>query len=1436
MEYRFSSETKTIYLDVPYKLMITSDTGPALGNDGKGKLHAVVRNTKTGADVSFDSSCFTWTRREDSSNFTPVNSDTLDLTLDDLVYGGYANFVVSFEKSGLYWKDTTFFTMSKTTKGEDGAAGYSQATVTLYKRSSEEQTKYDGEVLTYVFSTGGVTGSTGTWSRTVPSGDEKLWVISASAFANSTEDEIEVDDWTSPAVLSENGTVGQDGYTVLTVILYQRSKTKPAKPTGASTYYFDTNTISGVEPWTITVPDGTEPVWVTSATAATRLEVHDDISADEWSEPQMLVKNGDDGISSYTYIRYSDDNGATFTENGGTVVGEYMGVCVTTASTAPSDVSSYTWSKTKGETGDKGDSITISEKSIQYASSASGTVAPTAWSDTPSPVKGQYLWTRTYVKYSDNTENTSYSVAYVATDGKNSLGVYRAFTALSTSSTSVNASNIATKPSRDWMVGDTIIDTNGLGFAVTIATSLSSSTIPIGYRFNIKGEQGEKGDKGDKGDEGDPAPYTRQIYCASEKKPDTPTETCDQVPSGWSLQIPTRTETQVHWISMGVVSVKDGVYEYSTWSEPAKYTADESGIVPIVQWKWGSSDTINPDEEDNTISLGDGTLLEVNGQAVTISQNSGTGWSNTIPAYSDDKPYLWKREWRYASEGVDAGWVYYCVTGKQGVEGSYNSLGYKIDGSSITFAGLDRDGIPSLGSFRANLGGEVVAFQRTVFTITSDLDGNYHDRYFLVAHWTSTVGTLSLCYLVPVSETDDDGNTTYRMKWVAQDGTEITTTSVDGTAYDPYVLADIRMVSGASIKSVTLVNPAKLKAYESDYFMTIMSQGDMTDVNAVAKALDIERVFERVAAMEAFINKLFANEITITNTLDVNYNISKYGSIHSSGYNKLDYTDESKKGFYLESTGYAEFSKAILKDATIESRDSDDLPILATSKSYDPFEMAIHEEATYWKLDDLFSNVDIKKYGYIEFTSDYEAIHAPLSTHYELYNSIVNRFDRANMFSSVSFEYEFTVDFDISKIRLYLFHQFTKIADTSSMNDSGIYVNDVLVSSGEWVVDTTKYDEYKTSSWGFAYKEWQYSYYIAKADLTTGEIAAGSKIKIKINVTDSAGAVMFNASDSVDIYANPNNFEAINGLESDYTASTRGYVLFQKKANSISLLSSYIFTYWNPKEHMLALDNFDSNYYAVYRPIDNGFLSKIYNQLTQYVIYKCDSTKSYLTYNNETIKVNSITREEYSVIVNSEKVIPADSVYAFDAYIYVPEGEGVLVTKTILPASSNAYDLGSETSKFRNIYVENLYPVGSFYFSTRPISPASMYGGTWVELDGDRTLWFVSHTDGTTTYLEDGTGDNLRPQKDDGALPALSGWFTTQGNDNTSVGRQGCDGGLFQVRNTGTVDSGTSGGSDYANSISFDAKRYNSIYGKLGSVSSIVRPTNYKVYAWWRRA
>ena len=72
-----------------------------------------------------------------------------------------------------------------------------------------------------------------------------------------------------------------------------------------------------------------------------------------------------------------------------------------------------------GKDGVNGKSITIKSKAIEYQASTSGTSAPTGtWTTTiPNVNKGSYLWTRTTVTYSDDTNTVSYSVAYRGTDG-----------------------------------------------------------------------------------------------------------------------------------------------------------------------------------------------------------------------------------------------------------------------------------------------------------------------------------------------------------------------------------------------------------------------------------------------------------------------------------------------------------------------------------------------------------------------------------------------------------------------------------------------------------------------------------------------------------------------------------------------------------------------------------------------------------------------------------------------------------------------------------------------------------------------------------------------------------------------------------------------------------------------------------------------------------
>lgn len=71
--------------------------------------------------------------------------------------------------------------------------------------------------------------------------------------------------------------------------------------------------------------------------------------------------------------------------------------------------------------GADGTSVSVKSTEVTYKVSTSGTTTPTGtWSTTiPTVPKGQYLWTKTVVTYSDGKSTTSYSVTYNGSDGKN---------------------------------------------------------------------------------------------------------------------------------------------------------------------------------------------------------------------------------------------------------------------------------------------------------------------------------------------------------------------------------------------------------------------------------------------------------------------------------------------------------------------------------------------------------------------------------------------------------------------------------------------------------------------------------------------------------------------------------------------------------------------------------------------------------------------------------------------------------------------------------------------------------------------------------------------------------------------------------------------------------------------------------------------------------
>ena len=97
---------------------------------------------------------------------------------------------------------------------------------------------------------------------------------------------------------------------------------------------------------------------------------------------------------------------------------------------------SVSYKGTNGTNGSNGTSVTVKSTSVTYQTGTSGTTPPTGtWNPTvPNVPNGQYLWTKTVVKYSDGKSTESYSVSYKGTNGTNGKDGLDAITMAITSS------------------------------------------------------------------------------------------------------------------------------------------------------------------------------------------------------------------------------------------------------------------------------------------------------------------------------------------------------------------------------------------------------------------------------------------------------------------------------------------------------------------------------------------------------------------------------------------------------------------------------------------------------------------------------------------------------------------------------------------------------------------------------------------------------------------------------------------------------------------------------------------------------------------------------------------------------------------------------------------------------------------------------------------
>lgn len=150
----------------------------------------------------------------------------------------------------------------------------------------------------------------------------------------------------------------------------------------------------------------------------------------------------------------------------------------------------------KGATGQNGTSVTVSSTSVTYQVGSSGTTKPTGeWSTTvPSVPNGQYLWTKTVVKYSDGKSTEAYSVSYKGTNGSNgSNGT--SVTVKSTSVTYQAGTSGTTPPTGTWSTTVPSV-ANGQYLWTKTVVNYSDGKSTESYSVSYKGTNGINGTNG----------------------------------------------------------------------------------------------------------------------------------------------------------------------------------------------------------------------------------------------------------------------------------------------------------------------------------------------------------------------------------------------------------------------------------------------------------------------------------------------------------------------------------------------------------------------------------------------------------------------------------------------------------------------------------------------------------------------------------------------------------------------------------------------------------------------------------------------------------------------------------------------------------------------------------------------------------------------------
>lgn len=520
----------------------------------------------------------------------------------------------------------------------------------------------------YNHSTNGKTPPTSGWQSSIPTlaEGEYLWTRCVTTYSDGTSSTV--------YSVSHNATNGLNN---AIVYLYKRSSSAVFVDWNTTlTYNFSAKTLTSIPTgWSATVPSGSDPIYVTAATASSNTNTAT-IAYTAFSTPVILAQNGATGSSGsnaatvFLYQRSADVSSLTkpsgtltYTFATGTISGTlgnwsqvmpssngnpcYVIQATAISTSATDTILSSEWSNITKLVEDGVDGNGITTAVVYYAVSSNGSTPPSAsppdgdWIDTfPSSLAdGQYLWTCTVTTYSDSSTTRSYSVSRNGINGNHTAVVYlykRSSSAPTVNWTSSLTYDFTTNSLRSTPSGwSATIPSGSNPIYMTAATASSSSTTDsIAYTewatpvlIAQNGADGQPGSSG--ANSATVFLYQRASSSSGLTKPTTAltytfaTGVLSGTLGDWSQTIPSTDGNPCFVIQATAVNTAatDSIAA-SEWSDIKELVAD------------GADGETGNGVETSTVTY-------------AVSENGDTppttGWSDVFPGTVTEGHYLWTR-------------------------------------------------------------------------------------------------------------------------------------------------------------------------------------------------------------------------------------------------------------------------------------------------------------------------------------------------------------------------------------------------------------------------------------------------------------------------------------------------------------------------------------------------------------------------------------------------------------------------------------------------------------------------------------------------------------------------------------------------------------------------------------------------------------------------